>query len=363
MNNNLNRIRQHKYFPLSDQKFCIALDDVMGSDGEIVKKARTSYGKDTTKGAKQFLMDCWSKHFAKEVIDFQHLELLEQSQELTLLTFFGGKQSLIPSHICKLTSEQMEEYDKRADEDISLLRRLLRDRHTSPFEMCEVIFFVEVPMDCWRQWVRHRTASINEYSTRYMEALDHFQITTAAEWRTQSKSNKQGSEGYIPENLGHYLAACDLKDDKNTPNNKGGCTLSYEESQLHELTRRVYKNRLEAGVAREQARKDLPLSTMTRAYWKCDLHNIFHFLNLRMDEHAQYEIRAYANCMFNIVQELFPIASQAFKDYRLDAVTFSRMEMEVLRSHLEQNTSPIFDYDKPSSMTDREWKEFMTKLS
>lgn len=364
MNNNLNRIRQHKYFPLSDQKFCIALDDVMGSDGEIVKKARTSYGKDTTKGAKQFLMDCWSKNFAKEVIDFQHLELTEQEPELTLITFFGGKQSIAPSATCKLTSEQMEEYDKRADEDISLLRRLLRDRHTSPFEMCEIIFFVEVPMDCWRQWVRHRTASINEYSTRYMEALDHFQITPADEWRTQAKSNKQGSGGYLDEWPAY-------EEDAKIPNSfleayvsglSPGEHLSNTEQDLHIQIRNTYKERLTLGVAREQARKDLPLSTMTRAYWKCDLHNIFHFLNLRMDEHAQYEIRAYANCMFNIVQELFPIAAQAFKDYRLDAVTFSRMEMEVLRSHLEQNASPIFDYDKPASMTDNEWKDFLNKL-
>lgn len=199
--------------------------------------------------------------------------------------------------------------------------------------------------------------SINEYSTRYMEALDHFQITSEDEWRLQSKSNKQGSTGYLEPKKGEYLSA--------------------KEYYLHKMTKEVYQERLSFNVAREQARKDLPLSTMTRAYWKCDLHNIFHFLNLRMDEHAQYEIRSYAHCMFNIVSELFPIAAQAFKDYRLDAVTFSRMEMECIKNVLASVAEVRKAYisrdikkplellfpQKPHNMTDNEWTAFLKKLS
>jgi flavin-dependent thymidylate synthase len=206
--------------------------------------------------------------------------------------------------------------------------------------------------------------SINEYSTRYMEALDHFQITPADEWRLQSKSNKQGSKSYITD-------WPDLEEDSYISTNMLDAIdcgvvpeeyLTNTEQDLHTHIRNVYKERLKLGISREQARKDLPLSTMTRAYWKCDLHNIFHFLNLRMDEHAQYEIRSYAHCMFNIVSELFPIASQAFKDYRLDAVTFSRMEMECIKK-IPDCYHHLIENGKPHNMTDNEWTAFLKKLS
>jgi len=130
-------------------------------------------------------------------------------------------------------------------------------------------------MDCWRQWIRHRIASINEYSTRYSLAIDASQKTAPGEWREQSKDNKQGSEGFLEIGLGSQL--------------------SQQEQELHDFSRRVYNERVEKGIAREQARKDLPLSTYTEAYWKIDLHNLLHFLVLRMHHHAQFEIRSYAN--------------------------------------------------------------------
>ena len=195
--------------------------------------------------------------------------------------------------------------------DRGLIRYLMRHRHTTPFEFCDVTFFVKAPMDVWRQWIRHRTASVNEYSTRYSEALEDTHTTQPWQWRLQSSSNKQGSEGFVERDR--------------------GVRLSSTEARLHEVSRGVYSERRRAGVAREQARKDLPLSTYTQAYWKIDLHNLLHFLALRMAPDAQTEIRAYANAIASIVEEWVPITWEAFIDYRLEAVTLSSVEVEAIR--------------------------------
>jgi thymidylate synthase (FAD) len=200
---------------------------------------------------------------------------------------------------------------KRVQEDRGLIRYLLRHAHTTPFEMCEIKLHVRVPMDVWRQWIRHRTASVNEYSTRYSEAIDAAQRTPPDAWRLQSTGNRQGSSG--------YLSA------------ESGSRLSEEERRLQRQVRDIYEARLAAGVAREQARKDLPLSTYTEAYWKVDLHNLLHFLDLRMDEHAQEEIRAYANVIGEqIVAKWVPVTWEAFLDYRRHATRLSRIESAVL---------------------------------
>jgi thymidylate synthase (FAD) len=176
--------------------------------------------------------------------------------------------------------------------------------------MCEIKLHVRVPMDVWRQWIRHRTASVNEYSTRYSEAIDAAQRTPPNAWRMQSTGNRQGSGGFLAEDVGGQLTAA--------------------EADLQERARRVYDARLAAGVAREQARKDLPLSTFTEAYWKIDLHNLLHFLDLRMDAHAQQEIRAYATVIGErIVAAWVPLAWEAFLDYRHRALRLSRLEVEV----------------------------------
>jgi thymidylate synthase (FAD) len=200
---------------------------------------------------------------------------------------------------------------KRLHEDRGLVRYLIRHAHTTPFEMCEIKLHVRVPMDVWRQWIRHRTASVNEYSTRYSEAIDAAQRTSPDAWRLQSAGNRQGSSGRLPR--------------------EHGARLSEEESALQRQARDIYEARLAAGVAREQARKDLPLSTYTEAYWKIDLQNLLHFLGLRMDEHAQEEIRAYANLIGEqIVAKWVPITWEAFLDYRRGATGLSRLESAVL---------------------------------
>jgi thymidylate synthase (FAD) len=201
---------------------------------------------------------------------------------------------------------------KKVSEDRGLIRYLMRHRHTTPFEMCELKLHVRVPMDAWRQWIRHRMASVNEYSTRYSIAIEAAQETETNEWRFQSADNKQGSEGFLPEQDGAYFTK--------------------QEKDLHNNLRAIYDERLEKGIAREQARKDLPLATYTEAYWKIDLHNLLHFLALRMDSHAQYEIRVYAEAIgHEIVSKWCPAAWEAFMDYRFNAKNLSGIEVDVIK--------------------------------
>src|SRR5262245_46935450 len=200
---------------------------------------------------------------------------------------------------------------KRVHEDRGLIRYLLRHAHTTPFEMCEITFHVRVPMDTWRQWIRHRTANVNEYSTRYSVAIDKAQRTPTGQWRRQSSDNRQGSAGFLTPAQGEELTAA--------------------ETHLQELARHTYEARLAAGVAREQARKDLPLSTYTEAYWKVDLHNLLHFLQLRMDDHAQEEIRTYAALIGDeIVARWVPLVWEAFTDYRRRSMYLSRVEIDIV---------------------------------
>ena len=207
---------------------------------------------------------------------------------------------------------------KKVSEDRGLIRYLLRNFHTTPFEMSEIKLHVRVPMDTWRQWIRHRTANVNEYSTRYSIAIDASQKTDAGEWRIQAKDNKQGSEGFF--------------------DNAIGSKLTEREEELQQFAREIYQERLQLGVAREQARKDLPLSTYTEAYWKIDLHNLLNFLALRMDNHAQFEIRSYASVIGNeIVSRWCPIAWQAFKDYRMNSMSFSSLELQILKQLVTGN--------------------------
>jgi thymidylate synthase (FAD) len=266
----------------------VRLIDYMGSDGSIVQAARVSYGKGT----------------------------------------------------------------KKVHQDRGLIRYLMRHHHTTPFEMCEIKLHVRVPMDCWRQWIRHRTASVNEYSTRYSEAIDSAQLTDERQWREQSGGNRQGSRGFLAQEVGSEL--------------------SEKEAALIQSSRRLYQERLEAGVAREQARKDLPLSTYTEAYWKIDLHNLLHFLALRMDAHAQWEIRSYATVIGEqILSRWCPITWEAFQDYRFHSATLSRREQQIIRMLAANRPDEakalagqfgFLNYDGPRLKPNRERKELEDKL-
>jgi thymidylate synthase (FAD) len=232
---------------------------------------------------------------------------------------------------------------KKIQEDRGLIRYLLRNRHTTPFEMCEFKFHVKVPMDCWRQWIRHRTANVNEYSTRYSIAINETQETSSDAWRSQAEDNKQGSGAFLDSSVGGKF--------------------SVQEKEFHDLGRRIYDERVEAGIAREQARKDLPLSTYTEAYWKIDLHNLLHFLGLRLDPHAQLEIRTYAEAMATIVKDAVPMTFEAFEDYERHALRLSRPEIGFVTSHTwpmaeEEAARLVFE----SFKNKRETEEFLKKL-
>jgi thymidylate synthase (FAD) len=201
---------------------------------------------------------------------------------------------------------------KKVSDDRTLIRYLMRHHHTTPFEMAELKFIVRVPMDVWRQWVRHRTASINEYSTRYKEAIDSVAIPDWGEWRTQSPTNKQGSGQILPEDYGSH------------------CTRDFADAT--DACREAYKKLLARGVAREQARSVLPLGTYTDAYWKIDLHNLLHFLRLRMAPDAQQEIREFANAIYMLVSPLFPFTFEAFVHYRLEAIQLTAVDVAAIKA-------------------------------
>jgi len=226
---------------------------------------------------------------------------------------------------------------KKVSDDRTLIRYLLRHRHTTPFEMAAVKMLIRVPMDCWRQWIRHRTANVNEYSTRYSLAIDASQTTTPDEWRTQAESNRQGSGDMLPSDV--------------------GTKLTEQETELQDKIRSVYRERIDMGVAREQARKDLPLSTYTEAYWKVDLHNLLHFLALRMDSHAQLEIRNYATAIGEqIIRPLFPVVWEAFLDYRMEAMFLTRLDIGVIQRLSASGTETPYSEDAFLAAQDPTWQ-------
>ena len=244
---------------------------------------------------------------------------------------------------------------KKTREDRALIRYLMRHRHNSPFEMCELKLHVKLPIFVARQWVRHRTASLNEYSARYSEMSEEFYVPNEpgkalfpeeeARLGKQSQENRQGrseDETFtIKQDEGSHLPTRRLKD------------------RAHNAFT-FYRELLKQGVTRELARITLPLSTYTEFYWKANLHNMFHFLELRMDSHAQEEIRLYAETIFEkIVRPLFPQASEAFKDYRLESLDLSRGEAALLRALVKGG-----EVARPAGgFSEREWKTFLKSFS
>ncbi|MDZ4756296.1 MAG: FAD-dependent thymidylate synthase [Phycisphaerae bacterium] len=207
---------------------------------------------------------------------------------------------------------------KQLSEDRGLVRYLMRHRHSTPFEMVEFKFHVAMPIFIARQWIRHRTANVNEYSARYSIVPDRFYRPSVDNIRAQSSANRQGGEA--PVDVGTAEEFLSLLDQAEKMYSK-------------------YLHLTEQGVARELARAALPVSVYTEWYWKCDLHNILHFLSLRMDPHAQIEIREYARAMYRLIQPIVPVACEAFEDYRLNAMQLTGLEIEAVRSGTPLNTT------------------------
>ncbi len=214
---------------------------------------------------------------------------------------------------------------KHIQEDEGLIRYLLRNYHTTPFEMCEIKLLVSLPIFVARQWIRHRTANVNEYSARYSTVKDKYYIPRVEHMGAQSISNRQGQGGILPP-----LEAADAQDRITMLSKKAYTDYEYF---LNDDGKGKPINPHRGMLARELARMVLPVNFYTEWYWKIDLHNLFHFLRLRADTHAQYEIRAYADLILeNIIKPWVPVAYAAFMDYRMDATSLSARDTSIIRA-------------------------------
>ena len=227
---------------------------------------------------------------------------------------------------------------KKAQDDNSLIRYLMRHWHSTPFEMCEIKFHIKLPVFVARQWIRHRTANVNEYSARYSILDKEFYIPDPSNLAAQSKINNQGrGEVLEAEEAQRVLEILKNDSDRSYAN--------YE---------RLLSSDGKPGLARELARMNLPTNIYTQWYWKTDLHNLFNFLRLRADKHAQYEIRVYAETIGEIVQKWVPKAFQAFLDYQLNSIHLSSQAVECLKKRLKGEKIAF----ENSVMSKIEWNEF-----
>ena len=219
----------------------------------------------------------------------------------------------------------------KVSQDRGLIRYLMRHRHSTPFEMVEFKFHCKMPIFVARQWVRHRTANINEYSLRYSEARDEFYYPDPENIQFQSALNKQGRMGEVPEDLKQKV-----KD---------------YFKEISERSFAIYTELNEAGIARELARSVLPVNLYTEWYWKNDLHNLLHFIGLRSDSHAQYEIRVLSDAMAESVKAVAPFAWEAYQDYVVQGMRFSRVEQSLLEQTLPERVIDDINEDVAYQLT------------
>ncbi len=239
---------------------------------------------------------------------------------------------------------------RAANEDRGLIRYLMRHRHSTPFEMCEIKYHVKLPIFVARQWIRHRTANVNEYSARYSILDREFYIPAPAQLAAQSSVNRQG-RGAVLEGAEAARVLDLLREDA------ARCYDHYAE-MLNEDEQGQPVDPGRQGLARELARMNLTLNAYTQWYWKTDLHNLLHFLSLRADAHAQYEIRVYAEAMLRTVEAWVPECFAAFRDYRLGAATLSAQMLGVVRRLLANEAVA----QPGSGLSKREWRELMAML-
>lgn len=230
---------------------------------------------------------------------------------------------------------------RKVSEDAGLIRYLLRHRHSTPFEMCEIKFHVKLPVFVARQWIRHRMANVNEYSARYSILDREFYIPSPEQVAMQSRSNRQGRADALEPGKAEEVLEILRRD----------ASRCYDD----------YETLLDAeqyGLARELARMNLTLNTYTQWYWKIDLHNLLNFVSLRADSHAQYEIRVYADAILDVLRDWVPVTAAAFEEYRLGAFTFSAGMLKVLRRQLAGEAVT----QEASGLSKREWDEMQAAL-
>ncbi len=239
---------------------------------------------------------------------------------------------------------------KRVNEDRGLIQYLLRHRHTTPFEMCEIKYHVKLPIFVARQWIRHRTANVNEYSGRYSILDNEFYLPTPEHLAVQSTSNRQGrGDSLPPDEAANVLDL--LREDAMRSYRDYAYMLNEDETG-----KTVDESR--SGLARELARMNLSLNFYTQWYWKTDLHNLLNFLSLRADAHAQYEIRVYADAMIETLEKWVPLVAEAFRQYRIGGAQLSASALTVVKKMIAGEY-----IDQPASgMSKREWSELMAVL-
>jgi thymidylate synthase (FAD) len=239
---------------------------------------------------------------------------------------------------------------KKKTEDRGLIHYLLRHSHTTPFEMCEIKFHIKLPFFVARQWIRHRTANVNEYSARYSILDKEFYIPSPEHLAVQSSINRQGrGETFSPEYAG-YVTDLLRRDAEQA--------YAHYEELLNEDGAGNIINPEKECLTRELARTNLSLNFYTQMYWKIDLHNLMHFLTLRADSHAQYEIRVYADIMLNLLEKWVPFTYEAFLQYRKESAHLSKNAMDVIKKRLKGQIVT----QEESGMSKREWQEFTEML-
>ncbi|MEM6430640.1 MAG: FAD-dependent thymidylate synthase, partial [Deinococcota bacterium] len=271
---------------------------------------------------------------AEAVLD-QPFQVLDKGF-VRLVDYLGGD-----ARIVQAARVSYGDGTKTVREDAGLIDYLMRNWHTSPFEQVVLTFHLKMPVFVARQWLRHRTARLNEISGRYSVMQDEFYVPDEQDVRYQSQGNKQGSSGDdVPAHIQQRIAE------------------EFASSQTRVYGE--YSELLEGNIARELARINLPLSLYTEMYWQIDLHNLFHFLRLRLDDHAQYEIRVYAEVLADIAKAVAPLAYKAFEEHRLNARNVSGGELELLRECID--TTKLKSLLEKSDLRPSRQRELLGKL-
>ena len=279
-----------------------------------------------------------------EAVLYQPIEVLDHGF-VRVIDYMGDDSSVVQS-----ARVSYGKGTKKISNDKGLIKYLMRHRHSTPFEMCEIKFHIKLPIFIARQWIRHRTANVNEYSARYSILDKEFYIPSAENLAAQSQINNQGRGDALTDDEASNVIQI-LKNDAEQ-------TYANYEMLLNENSSGGVLDEGKSGIARELARMNLTLNTYTQWYWKIDLNNLLHFLALRADEHAQYEIRVYADVMLDLVKKWVPLTYEAFEDYRMGGTELSAKEIKLMRKLLKGEKVSF----EEEGLSKREWSELKKKF-
>ncbi len=279
-----------------------------------------------------------------EAVLYKPIEVLDHGF-VRVIDYMGDDSSIVQS-----ARVSYGKGTKKISNDKGLIKYLMRHRHSTPFEMCEIKFHIKLPIFIARQWIRHRTANVNEYSARYSILDKEFYIPSAENLAAQSNINNQGRGDALTDDEASNVIQILKKDAEQTYSNY--------ETLLNENSGGNIIDESKSGIARELARMNLTLNTYTQWYWKIDLNNLLHFLALRADDHAQYEIRVYADIMLDIVKRWVPLTYAAFEDYRIGGTELSAKEITLMKKLLKGEK---VSYEE-EGLSKREWSELQKKF-